>query len=60
MKPSEIERQREQIGLVRAILEGITILKGYALEIIKGQRAIREDLRNLENLRPLKTEVPVK
>jgi hypothetical protein len=54
MKPSEIERQRETVGLVKAILEGINLLKGYALEIIKGQKAIREDLRNLENLRPLK------
>ena len=54
MNPRETERAKKQLELIMAILEGLKAVKEYQLEIIKGQREIREDLRNLENLRPLR------
>jgi hypothetical protein len=54
MDPQAIERARESVNILRAILEGVKLNKEYELEILKGQREIREDLRNLDNLRPLR------
>ena len=54
MNPQRTEREKRQLKLTEAILEGIKVIKDYDLEIIKGQREIREDLRNLDNLRSLK------
>ena len=60
MNPNEIERARETVGLLKEVLEGIRVVKEYQLEIMASQREIREDLRNLDNLRPLRVEVPTK
>jgi len=54
MNPNEIERARETVNLLKATLEVIRTIKEYQLEIMKGQREIREDLRNPEKLRPLR------
>lgn len=54
MDPREIERDREAANVNRAILEEVRLIKEYVLEVIKTQRIIREELRNINNLRPLR------
>lgn len=54
MDPRTKEIQKKQLELIMTILEGQKAMKEYQLETIKGQREIREDLRNLDSLRALK------
>jgi hypothetical protein len=55
MDPRQTERAIESENLLKAILETIKVVKEYQLEIMASQRDIRQDLRNLDHLRPLKT-----
>jgi hypothetical protein len=56
MGPNEIERARETVNLLKAVLEEVRVVKEYEMQIMASQREIREDLRNLDNLRPLRKE----
>jgi glycerol-3-phosphate responsive antiterminator len=49
-----VENLRELANTLKAVLEEVRLLKEHILELKKLQNITREELRNVDKLRPLK------